>query len=387
MKVDMNYSKIPGFDGVKALALFLICLRHAAYGFEFYNQKSGFLDFYGVSLYPAFVNGWVGIDLFFVLCGLVIARSWLFNPDQSYKDYVLRRMFRILPLYLLVSVLCVIGFFPFYQTAEGVSLFSKLYHLFLIPDFFIPDIDIVLGSVAAEVKFFLMMPLLLGICFACKKTPRALLIMLAALVIIGFCFRVFSYGQFINVHDYYLDYYMFFLYCRIAFVYCLDPIVLGVGIAYLEHVSRKDERFLMNLSQAKTLFWAGMGALLFWLCIDEHLKNITFYDAAFQPIVTGLIMAMIVCGTVFGGAPQCLSGNLAQHMSRLSYAVYLVHIPLVPLSYIVTRYVFMPIGTPLSYFVQFVIFSIFYTLFSWALSEVLQRYVEKKIFLKKKVKT
>ena len=64
--------------------------------------------------------------------------------------------------------------------------------------------------------------------------------------------------------------------------------------------------------------------------------------------------AAMLLGAALGGAPRFLDGLSLLFVSRLSYSLYLIHLPLIPLGYAVARAV--PIGpdpTPLAKFVVF----------------------------------
>src|SRR5205823_5861074 len=51
-------ARIPELDGIRGLAIVLVVLHNASMKYP--------------SLYPVFANGWMGVDLFFVLSGFLI---------------------------------------------------------------------------------------------------------------------------------------------------------------------------------------------------------------------------------------------------------------------------------------------------------------------------
>src|SRR5687768_7869255 len=93
---EVSKQKIAGLDYLRALAITLVFLFH-----------------YRLFAHPAWVDdvcsfGWVGVDLFFVLSGYLIA-SHVFadikNDRFSSRVFFLKRALRILPAYWVVLAL------------------------------------------------------------------------------------------------------------------------------------------------------------------------------------------------------------------------------------------------------------------------------------------
>ena len=91
-------------DGLRGIAILLVLGFH-------YKPATGPLTF----LTGFFASGWIGVDLFFVLSGYLIAGILLdcVGRRHYYRDFVVRRSFRIFPLYyaclVLYCVLCYLG--------------------------------------------------------------------------------------------------------------------------------------------------------------------------------------------------------------------------------------------------------------------------------------
>ncbi|MES2377388.1 MAG: acyltransferase [Bacteroidota bacterium] len=99
----VKLSYIPGLDGIRALAAFLVILAH--------------WPNYLLSLKFA----WMGVNIFFVLSGFLITRILLFEKSNTFKSYIsgfyYKRTLRIFPLYygyLLITCL-LITFFTYYN--------------------------------------------------------------------------------------------------------------------------------------------------------------------------------------------------------------------------------------------------------------------------------
>jgi peptidoglycan/LPS O-acetylase OafA/YrhL len=100
-------SQIPFLDGLRSIAVLLVISGHLSYRFaEAYGQNR-------YSKLPFVANGWIGVDLFFVLSGFFIgSQLWKELKDRgsiAVGRFVMRRGFRIWPLYYF-TYLCVLIF-------------------------------------------------------------------------------------------------------------------------------------------------------------------------------------------------------------------------------------------------------------------------------------
>src|SRR6186997_902177 len=86
--------RLPQLDGLRGVAILLVI---------FHNESSHFPTLH---LAGIFRNGWMGVDLFFVLSGFLIT-GILLDTKQSegyLKNFYARRSLRIWPLYYLMLV-------------------------------------------------------------------------------------------------------------------------------------------------------------------------------------------------------------------------------------------------------------------------------------------
>lgn len=83
--------RLAAFDGLRGVAACIVLFHHISWSNHFTNTTF-------------FANGYVAVDLFFVLSGVVIARKYLptvANGSSAYR-YLGLRLFRIYPLHLFV---------------------------------------------------------------------------------------------------------------------------------------------------------------------------------------------------------------------------------------------------------------------------------------------
>ena len=93
-------ARIPELDGLRGIAILLVLGFH-------YKPATGPLTY----LKGFFASGWIGVDLFFVLSGYLIAGILIDSVGRPhyYRNFVVRRSFRIFPLYYACLVLyCVL---------------------------------------------------------------------------------------------------------------------------------------------------------------------------------------------------------------------------------------------------------------------------------------
>ncbi|CAN0501604.1 unnamed protein product, partial [Phaeothamnion confervicola] len=111
------------------------------------------------------LNGWAGVDLFFVLSGFLIASHLIRSqsrPDRSWslKAYMKKRVLRIVPAYYAVLLVLFIGL-PFYPLDPRELGWRFTYHLLFLQDYYPANLVSSFWSLGVEEKFYLLLPLLL----------------------------------------------------------------------------------------------------------------------------------------------------------------------------------------------------------------------------------
>jgi peptidoglycan/LPS O-acetylase OafA/YrhL len=149
--------KIPQLDAVRGVAILLVILH---------NQSNAFPS---LRLDGLFANGWMGVDLFFVLSGFLITGILIDtkSADGYFKNFYARRCLRIWPLYaaLLVFMFVIV---PRLRPADAHTVFDKsspwwAYPLFL-QNVLVPSPTNAAGplavtwSLAIEEQFYLIWP-------------------------------------------------------------------------------------------------------------------------------------------------------------------------------------------------------------------------------------
>jgi peptidoglycan/LPS O-acetylase OafA/YrhL len=154
---------IPQLDAIRGLAIVLVILH---------NQSGVFPSLH---LERLFANGWMGVDLFFVLSGFLITGILVDTrqSDRYFRNFYARRCLRIWPLYycLIVFMFVIV---PLLRPPEARTVFDKsspwwAYPLFL-QNFLIPNPTSAAGplavtwSLAIEEQFYLVWPWIVRYC-------------------------------------------------------------------------------------------------------------------------------------------------------------------------------------------------------------------------------
>ena len=149
--------QLPFLDGLRSMAILLVMSGHLSHRFaEAYGQ-----NFY--SRLPFVQNGWIGVDLFFILSGFFIGgQLWKELRDRgsiAVGRFVLRRGFRIWPLYFF-TFLCVLVF----ALTLGHYAAAREYgwtDLIFITNFYNRGLVMGSWSLCTEEQFYIVTPLVL----------------------------------------------------------------------------------------------------------------------------------------------------------------------------------------------------------------------------------
>jgi len=158
MKDRPVQSRLPQLDGIRGLAILLVM----------FHNESGIYP--SLHLQNIFANGWMGVDLFFVLSGFLITGILLDSKDSEsyFRNFYARRCLRIWPLYysLIVFMFVIV---PAIHTGFARMVFEKAspwwsYPLFL-QNLLVASPTSAAGplgvtwSLAVEEQFYLVWPL------------------------------------------------------------------------------------------------------------------------------------------------------------------------------------------------------------------------------------
>jgi peptidoglycan/LPS O-acetylase OafA/YrhL len=267
-------------------------------------------------------TGFAGVDLFFFISGFVIAYPFLRAraagaPVPGWRHFAYRRFIKIVPSYVLsIGMLVAAGYAHF--SSAGDALRSLTAHLLFVHTWWsstFGSINGVLWSLAVEVQFYLLFPLVWW-CF--RRTPY---VTAAAMVAISIAYRMIAAHcclhttgpQLIDNVPGYLD-------------------IFAAGMCSASaYVTLRDRARGPRWSVAGTLVaWAGIGL---YGALSQNLYDARFtdmWDTTWQVVNRsgwGVAFFLVATGTLFA-APwwqRAIANPLLLFCAAVSYNWYLYH--------------------------------------------------------------
>ncbi len=279
-----------------------------------------------------FSGGWIGVDIFFVLSGFLLAIPFLKQRLLGQKAvdiprYFRRRLYRVLPAYYVQLVLLILVAIIF--TRDHLPGFwNLLSHALMIHNLrfeFNEEINRVYWTLPVEFGFYLLLPLLMF----WIRTPKQLLWLLILSIIVSVSYRYLSFHWISDASVPRKQWLLNQLPGR------LSQFVSGIYFAWLYlYLSRrlkgKNQQWFSRLAFTLGLFGI-IGALYFFtggrhkLFWQGHWSLFTWYS------FSGLAIALLVLGLSLNrGLISRLFNNPAMlFLGLISYSLYLWHYPLV----------------------------------------------------------
>lgn len=158
---------IAALDGLRAAAIFLVLGRHAV---NPYRPIEG--DGFGTMFYvfgwdaaTPLINGWIGVDLFFVLSDFLISAGIIRRSSTTgsfrFGRYIARRALRIWFAYYAMLAIAAAGAIPFYAVGEDMIGVRVVYHALFLQDYLPSNIVVAFWSLGVGEKFYIAAPFVL----------------------------------------------------------------------------------------------------------------------------------------------------------------------------------------------------------------------------------
>lgn len=302
----------PRLDGIRAIAVTLVLLVHCV-PLPADGSRVAW------ALRHTLSNGWLGVDLFFALSGYLITSILLRARTRPhyFRNFYARRALRIFPLYYAVLLLLwmlapLLPFGPFEPVWPYLTYTSNLAVVFGRAEW------APLGhtwSLAIEEQFYLFYPLLV-----LRLRTGSLRTLLWATIALSPLVRVATNALTFPGASY------FATFCR------LDVLAMGALIA-VEFAERRtiSAAAIRKLRVAFVALAAGTAAL--WLTKQLDFRSV-FFNLVGVSVVDGAA-ALFICLAAIA-PPQrldrLLRNRLALATGRISYGIYVLHVPLVLLT-------------------------------------------------------
>jgi peptidoglycan/LPS O-acetylase OafA/YrhL len=296
----------------------------------------GLVVFYHSSI--VFHGGFIGVDVFFVISGVLITKSVLRSLEDGKSgfglviDFYSRRVIRLFPALsvttLTVALLSTLVFSPFGETSQilksaiaGAFFFANV-RFFLLNDYtsLTGDPFRHLWSLGVEEQFYLAFPIVIVMAagIVSRAKLRKTLFNAGLLIVLGsFIFSLLlSYG--IRVLP---------LPERFAFY---SPVTrawqIGIGVL----IGLSYEKIVMYRVRTRTLALGVLSGTVLIVMSGIYLDQYNNYPGLFGTLpVVGA--ALVIVGALKSEQIGSIKLGVLSHLGDLSYSLYLIHWPLLVL--------------------------------------------------------
>lgn len=313
----LSKQHLTNLDGVRGLAILLVLLVHL----DVMKPQTPFEQ----SVHNALASGWIGVDLFFVLSGMLITGILLDNKGHRnyYLNFYARRALRILPLYILILIfsLYILPAIPHpkadrFNQVQGDELwywfFLQNYRMAMFPEPRHGIMDVT-WSLAIEEQFYLIWPFIVSL-----LNQKRLAFLAVSLMILSLSLRIAMLESDAMPWS----------------VYVLTPTRLdGLSAGALIAILLRSYPRSRLEPIAKILLAVGLiSCAILWNMTGGLIWN----DFAVQSIgsncVTILFGATVLWATLLGGQTsiwnKLFSSRFLTHLGIISYSLYLTHLPI-----------------------------------------------------------
>lgn len=319
MKSLFESGKFPVLDGLRAWAIILVLITHLLQVIPGLSLVRWNMEL----LHPLF-NGWVGVDLFFVLSGYLVGGQIIQALDAntfSFKKFYLRRTFRILPAYFT----CLTLFFLLQRLWPEIGLSSDLASVVknfsLMTDYFPSNMGVPSWSLAIEEKFYLLAPL--ALLLLRKHSKQTKLGFLTGVFVLALVFRLLTYRIFSLGPEAPLESVLAHIY--FPFHTRMDSLAMGL-ISYL----LVDELRAGGETPLWQVFSINIGALLVLAVLILGALSGGLFETTLQYSLLALGFGLILTGARSQNSKSYLTKFLSKRIwtpfARLSYSIYLTHL-------------------------------------------------------------
>jgi peptidoglycan/LPS O-acetylase OafA/YrhL len=313
---NKNAEKFYGLDHLRALAILFV------FFFHYFILSGGEPEW--LPDYAKF--GWTGVDLFFVLSGFLISSQLFFKIKEkkkiSFKEFFLKRFFRIIPAYLVV--VAIYFFVPLFREKESLPSIWKFLSFTQNFGTNIKDFGTFshAWSLCVEEHFYFFLPIILLFLQFTNLFKKAFWFVLV-LFLIGFVVRIYSWNNFyipkINDENAWIYWYKYIYYPTYN---RLDGLLVGVTIAGIYQFFPNLWNKISKLGNLNLLLSLVILTCAYFLCYEQQ----TFYASVFGFPLVALGYGFLVIGAI---CPRSFlykwNSKITTFIATLSYAIYLSH--------------------------------------------------------------
>lgn len=326
MKAISNMPYFAGVDILRGFAAVSVLVYHVVIFWEWRSfPVSGPLSWFRI--------GWMGVDLFFIISGVVIGLTAFAAVDRDGPRafraiFVKRRLLRIAPLYYLTSFFFVVLVVP--ETIHSGFWANALTHALFIHNLFPAwhgAINGVTWSLGVEMQFYALMLVL-----APWLRQASCWRILASFVAVAWLWR-YSTWAIVAPRDTASAVHLWLVSTQLPGL--LDEFVAGIltarfirserGRAALDALSKHRGHWLVAAALVAIILWLLLQ--LFWAYASFWYFPwlVTFFRTLLGGVFAGLVI--LACAIPVRNFPLPLSGM--RYLGTISFGIYLWHLPVV----------------------------------------------------------
>lgn len=300
---------LPGLNGLRALAALAVVISHITLGLGEFGLNSKILGTDRDGNASGLLLAGYGVTIFFTLSGFLITFLLLKEKEMTgyvrVKDFYVRRILRIWPLYYLYFLVCIVTILSY-----GIS-FSKNSIPFYV--FLAANIPFILGktlpflahywSLGVEEQFYLFFPQL------AKQSNKNLLKMAVALIVILLSIKFFFWVLY-RKYDLELP----FLSLSVTRFHTMLIGVVGAILYYY-----KQNRFFLLATNKLTQICS-------WACIFLVAINKFHVISAIDNELISVVSLFLIMGQVTKRNSLInLENKACDFIGKISYGIYVIH--------------------------------------------------------------
>lgn len=311
----MELTKIyfPNLNGLRFIAAFMVIIHHV----EQFLSIFGFNNLWNNQVIHAI--GSLGVDLFFVLSGFLITYLLLVEEAKtktiSIKDFYIRRILRIWPLYYLIVLLAlfILPNIEMFQIQLYSQKFLENYNLSIVLLlFFLPNL-LLFGhginvpfasqcwSVGVEEQFYLLWPFLM-------KFFKNKLILLFSVLLFYLSLRLFGFKI---IRKYFFWNHEMELIERYFISFRIHCMAIGALFSYFLFHKSKLLKFLLN----RYVYIFALFILIMFIGFNIQI-----------PLLFEVLFATIILNLASSEKKGLfLENNLMNFLGKISYGLYMYH--------------------------------------------------------------
>lgn len=279
---------------LRAFAAIIVVLYHSIGAFLAYYPEANSVNFILTSIKTW---GACGVDIFFVISGFILYHTFKRGSSNSFANFFLKRMIRIVPLYIILTLVfsAILGFFPAAVKSVSFDWSWMILSLFFLAQLFVNSDPILYVGWSLEWEMFFY--LLFIILFFLKKFELfSLILIFLTLVIVS----IFS-SNFIAVE--------FFL-----------------GILACQFLHNKKEQLK---KYSPIIFLVGFLSMLY------SFHNYELRNDVDRFFLWGIPSFFLVLGAALG---QDWKSTVTTYLGGASYSIYLIQVFSIPIFFKVTTF-------------------------------------------------